>query len=115
MNDDDGPDLQRLFAGYEPTITAEPFLDQALAALHREIRRAQVASAIRYVLSALLIVGLVAVTAAPLTRFMHALETNLEGIARGLSPAMVQVLVYAATLGSIALARRRLAAFLAPW
>jgi len=85
MNDD-GPDLQRLFASYEPAITAEPFLDQTLVSLHREIRRAQRQSVVSYVLSALVILGLVAATAAPLTVFMRALETSLTAIASGISP-----------------------------
>ncbi len=114
MNDD-GPDLQRLFASYEPAIPAEPFLDQTLASLHREIRRAQLESLVSYVLAALLIMGLVAITAAPMSAAMHALETRLDALGRWLSPGMAQVLVYAATLGFIAIAHRRLAAFLAPW
>ncbi|HEV2703784.1 MAG TPA: hypothetical protein VGV09_19320 [Steroidobacteraceae bacterium] len=115
MNDNDGPDLLRLFAGYDPVIPADQFLGQTLAVLNREMRRARVQSLISYVLSALMIVALVAVTAAPLNAFMHTLQLRLDTAAGGLSPVQSQVLIYAVTLGLVALARRRLGAFLAPW
>lgn len=106
---------QQLFAGYEPTIPTEPFFDRTLVALHREIRRAQVQSFVRYVLAAVLVIGLVALTAAPLTLVTHELETRLHALGRWLSPGMAQISIYSATLAFIALTHRRLAAFLAPW
>jgi|HubBroStandDraft_5_1064220.scaffolds.fasta_scaffold393707_2 hypothetical protein len=116
MNDnEDDRDLQRLFAGYEPAITAEPFLGQILAGLDREIRRAQLRSAVVYVLTATVIIAVAAATAAPLAVFMHALETSLGSFATELSPLKSQALIYVATLGLIALGRRRLRAFIEPW
>jgi hypothetical protein len=116
MNDTDADrDLQRLFAAYDPAITERPFVEQALAGLNREIRRARARSALLYALCAILITALAATTATPLNAFISALEKSLGSLAGSLSPVKSQVLVYAATLALIALARRRFRAFLAPW
>jgi hypothetical protein len=116
MNDiEDDRELQRLFASYDPAITAEPFLEQTFARLNREIRRALMRTAMIYVLSAVLAIGLAATTAAPVNIFLSTLESRLGSFASGLSPVKSQVLIYAATLGLIALGRRRIRAFLEPW
>jgi hypothetical protein len=108
-------DLQRLFASYDPVINEEPFLEHAFAALNRELRRARMRSALIYALSAMLIVALAAATAAPLNAGVSVLEKSLRSLAGSFSPLKSQALTYAATLGLLALARRRLRAFLAPW
>jgi hypothetical protein len=116
MNDTEtDPDLQRLFATYDPAIGAQPFLAQTLAGLNREIRRARMRAALIYALAAILIAALAATTAAPLSGVSAALENSLGSLASHLSPLKSQVLIYAATLGLFALARRRLRTFLAPW
>jgi hypothetical protein len=116
MNDsEDDRELQRLFASYDPAINAEPFLGRTCAALNREIRRGQMRSALIYSLSAILIVALAAATAAPLNADLAELDKSLGSLAGSLSPVESQALIYAATLGLGALARRRLRAFLAPW
>jgi len=64
---------------------------------------------------ATVIIAVAAATAAPLAVFMHALETSLGSFATELSPLKSQALIYVATLGLIALGRRRLRAFIEPW
>jgi hypothetical protein len=54
-------------------------------------------------------------TASPLNAAISTLDRHLDSLASGLSPTLSQILIYAATFGLIALARRRLKAFLAPW
>jgi hypothetical protein len=116
MNDiEDDRGLQRLFAAYDPAITAEPFLEQTLARLNREIRRARMRTAMIYGLAAVAAVGLAATTAVPMNIFLATLEKNWGSFAGSLSPLKSQVLIYAATLGLLALARHRLRAFLEPW
>jgi hypothetical protein len=116
MNDNEHDrELQRLFAKYDPAISVEPFLEQTFAALNRETRRRQLRSGLIYCLSAILIVTLAAATAAPLNADLSELEKGLGSLASSLSPVKSQALIYAATLGLVALARRRLRAFLAPW
>jgi hypothetical protein len=74
-----------------------------------------VRSAVIYVLSATVIMGVAAATAAPLSVFMHSFASRLGSFAGTLSPLKSQVLIYAATLGLIALGRRRIRAFIEPW
>ncbi|MGC1457348.1 MAG: hypothetical protein WA825_03620 [Steroidobacteraceae bacterium] len=109
------PDLQRLFTTYDPAICAQPFLEQTFAGLNREIRRARMRSALSYALAGLLVIGLAATTAAPLSGVMATLENSFASLASHVSPLKAQALIYAATLGLLALARRRLSTFLAPW
>jgi hypothetical protein len=46
---------------------------------------------------------------------MHSFASRLGSFAGTLSPLKSQVLIYAATLGLIALGRRRIRAFIEPW
>ena len=116
MNDNGADrDLQRLFAAYDPALSAQPFLDQTFSGLNREIRRARIRTTLIYASSAILITAVAAMTASPLNAAISTLDRHLDSLASGLSPTLSQILIYAATFGLIALARRRLKAFLAPW
>jgi hypothetical protein len=116
MNDThDDRNLQRLFADYDPAMAAEPFVDQTLVGLDREIRRARVRTATRYAIAIVLITVVAAATATPLNAVSSALDNTLRALAMGLSAVKAQALIYAATLGLLALARRRIRGFLEPW
>jgi hypothetical protein len=116
MNDThDDCNLQRRFADYDPAMAAEPFVDQTLAGLDREIRRARVRTATRYGVAVILITVVAAATATPLNAVSSALENTVATLAMGLPAAKAQALIYAATLGLLALAWRRIRGFLEPW
>lgn len=116
MNEDEADrDLRRVFTSYAPPIAAQPFLEQALAGVNRQIRRERIQTALLYVLSAIFIAAVAAATAVPLSAAIATFNKHLDSMTGSLSPTLTQVLIYAATLGLIALGRRRLRAFLEPW